>query len=1412
MATVRDVDFRQIRTLEGRQDVAFEEFCCQIARRTKDVPHGSRFMRYRGAGGDGGVECIWALPNGEEWGWQAKYFFQLDKRQLDNSVETALTIHPALTRYYICVPFDFTGPTARSGKSELEKFDEYVQEWQLLAESRGMQVEFIRLDRSGLLDQLLEFDPHGGRLRFWFDIERFGNQWFSDHLAQTTKAAEPRYTPKLSVDVPVVAAFEALGRTERWEQAVFAFIRRLGEARRDWSRSLGGADWTGDEVEFPEAAKEPAERLWMQLDVLTQGLGDLLELYRENDLIARLESVVVGALELAAKCHMVAKEALETRYGKGMADSVVFRHHMAEYEARFPASHVDASRDVMGILEELRGWLRSPEAHLPLSSAMLLLGPAGIGKTHSVCAIANDRHERKLRSVLLLGERFNHITGEPWERMRSLVGLGSDFSEHELFEILDAAGECTGYPCIIFVDALNDTVPRRFWYDCLSSLVDRVGRHRWLRLCASCRTTYCEDVRSPNVQIPHIEHTGFAGIEFDACVQFFDFYDLEPPSMPLMQPEFCNPLFLRLVCESLQVAEVKYLTAGTVGIARIIHELVKTKNETLSKVLDYHPREGYVPKALDLLLSEMQRRKTVWLPWHEAKRLVDAIWPSLQRSTSLFDHLLREELIREDRVLDPVTGETKDVILVSFERIADYLLADKYLAGMSRESVHGVFLPGGILSFTVRDEDAVRENRGLLEALAVLLPEKYGVELPEVIGGKEPSSQITIIVMESLAWRVDGSFGRSSERIIRKALTEPKAFAVVVEALLALSTRVDNPFNARWFHHLLASFSMVERDAALCPFLHESFGKRRGLDRLLQWALDANLQTVSTETAELWTIQLCWFCAASDRRVRDYATKAMVRLMEHYPVGWSQVIRRFSQVDDEYVLERCLAAAYGTLIRTDHNPVTRAVAATVFEIFFENGLLPQNAVVRDYARLILEFAACRNSLPGDVTAEQFRPPYESPWPPEWPDVGFAKQYQDTYWELPKLCSSCFHDDFATYTAPYALRALEDSEIPQALRWIFKHVLDMGYTRERFAGFDAYLLHEYGPGRSKPVWAERIGKKYQWIALYRLLACVADHVHEKQSDWSPPPTEAPRLQAQDERNIDPTLLLKREKRAYAVTWWAPVDYDFQAVALLPDDAWLDRWDFPDSSRMLKVTDRAGQNEWFVLQAFLQWTSEHENQGDRLPYREIWMHMRSYLVHKEDVGRCWHWLPRQDFMGRWMPEGFDIHGGFLGEYPWGLPFVHFFELARSEGSYDAYESSRLPCRMVPTAHAVQCAYEYDAYQEGGMGILVPAQEFFKDGNLIWNADSGYVSESDTLCFNYPATHEAGPSALLADKQYLLSFLEENELALAWTVLSEKQCVHDIQSHELGYSKHSRGHMIVDGKTRNTRGITARVRPTG
>ena len=48
-----DVDFTQIIPRLGSKSNAFEELCCQLARREMD----QSLQRLHGAGGDGGIEC-----------------------------------------------------------------------------------------------------------------------------------------------------------------------------------------------------------------------------------------------------------------------------------------------------------------------------------------------------------------------------------------------------------------------------------------------------------------------------------------------------------------------------------------------------------------------------------------------------------------------------------------------------------------------------------------------------------------------------------------------------------------------------------------------------------------------------------------------------------------------------------------------------------------------------------------------------------------------------------------------------------------------------------------------------------------------------------------------------------------------------------------------------------------------------------------------------------------------------------------------------------------------------------------------------------------------------------------------------------------------------------------------------------
>ncbi|GAB4347464.1 MAG: hypothetical protein OHK0047_41530 [Leptolyngbyaceae cyanobacterium] len=94
--------------------------------------YNSTYQRFRGTGGDGGVEALWISPNGEKWELQAKYFDGLGDSQfaqMTESLQQAAGNHPKLKRYTFCIPFNPTGPTARGGRSrsQSEKLSDWIQ-------------------------------------------------------------------------------------------------------------------------------------------------------------------------------------------------------------------------------------------------------------------------------------------------------------------------------------------------------------------------------------------------------------------------------------------------------------------------------------------------------------------------------------------------------------------------------------------------------------------------------------------------------------------------------------------------------------------------------------------------------------------------------------------------------------------------------------------------------------------------------------------------------------------------------------------------------------------------------------------------------------------------------------------------------------------------------------------------------------------------------------------------------------------------------------------------------------------------------------------------------------------------------------------------------------------------------------
>ena len=81
--TTLNLDFRNIRQWRGSQHQAFEELCYQLRDPT---PKGAELVKTGNP--DGGLEWYVTFRNGSQWGWQAKFSFDVDS--LLNGMEKSL--------------------------------------------------------------------------------------------------------------------------------------------------------------------------------------------------------------------------------------------------------------------------------------------------------------------------------------------------------------------------------------------------------------------------------------------------------------------------------------------------------------------------------------------------------------------------------------------------------------------------------------------------------------------------------------------------------------------------------------------------------------------------------------------------------------------------------------------------------------------------------------------------------------------------------------------------------------------------------------------------------------------------------------------------------------------------------------------------------------------------------------------------------------------------------------------------------------------------------------------------------------------------------------------------------------------------------------------------------------------------
>ncbi|MBT8154307.1 ATP-binding protein [Epibacterium ulvae] len=1442
-----NIDFKAIRTIDGKASTGFEELVCQLAA-LEPVPGGARFHR-KGTGKDGGLECFTRFSDGTECGWQAKYSWRFDnnlERSLNSSVKSALKKHPNLTKICVCLPFDRSDPFS-SNETQLEAFERWRNNEVAEAAKQDRQLEIDLWDASALKTKLTNpSGHHAGRIRYWFESQFLSPVWFQDQFERSKAALGHRYTHETSVEIPIRRALLGATRNPELLTSLRNHRSELREACNEFQTTF-------------VLSREDADTM----SALGALLDDVDELPHQTWPVDHWRNVLDQGLDIIErKYHDEIREAYST----------------SSDEKKTKKNQTHDARRALEKLERVSATLQARAWEMAVIPHMLITGEAGSGKSHLLADACSHQLNKKRPAVLLLGGQLTDA--EIWPQISSQLGLPLDYTRDQLLGALDAAGEAAGVRAMLCIDAINERKGGEIWPSRLAAFLKDAEAYPNVVIVLSCRSTYLAQIvpsHLDDTKLPRLEHSGFSMRDARKFLSLRNILLLDQPFLP---NELRNPLFLKVCCDALDRQGKKGFPKGMQGVTEIFKMYRGALCDSVEAHLKLAPRRRYPVKAIEILAKEIA---TTTDPLIEYDRAAELLAPICGNNPSLDSDLL-EALCDEGLLaIEPIreNGEDSEYVRFSFERFGDHVAAQAILdATLINET-----LPSPLLHDIALFKACSRQGapQGVLDALAIQLPERTGVELPDAVKDAD-RWLMSCISRENITLRRRESVTERSFELLEEWVDPDEIWNARIQ--LALGT--DGPFGLNALHQDLLRLPMPERDAEWSCYAGESADDGREgeeeldtpLHDLMDWAMDAKSGSLDDEAATNAAVLLTWCLSTTYRRTRDRATKALVALLIASPQCGQELLRRFDKIDDPYIGERLAAAIYGAALQSAWTDTELATIAqvTANRHFVENNP-PVDLLWRDHLVGLIEYSrhrCCALDVPKDT---QLQPPFDSPWPLEFaPDMERGKdpRNSETSWDI--ISSTDLHGDFASYVIKYAVqnwaageegsalpttedlyqtwrsefetsctekeRALVDElivlrssshdwcypgteqgilhkEMEQKLRkllgdqryeayrvraghwamdrsdswttdraahfdlgwaqrWICRRAHDLGWKAKLHAGFDRNCS-----GDRMNHTKERIGKKYQWIALRELMARISDHCGAVERDRPQHLRETVRRL----RDMDPShLMTKSHDWGWAKfdepTFWMP-----KAPLLSPRSVeeaweWLDsERDFLDGEEFLDFQVDEQGLKWTPLRDFQSFSGVGAS-GEAAHIRtKTWRRSTCFLVRNNDLAGA-----LQHLDGQMLTTDHDLgftneasSEDFLGELGWrtdtGEDWIT--EWARKWIDKPTPAWTMAPVEgLCPTMEFLQEASGYNHSLKQNLRVILPCSWLMRNLNMSLKdgRDLIYTDTNGSEIFKDPSASKNGPSTALVNRDAFVRLLSDREFAPIWVIGGGKELYSD------------------------------------
>lgn len=988
-------DLLKIRALNGSQHYAFEELCCQLAS-LEPRQSGTSFVR-KGSGADAGVECFLHNADNTEIGWQAKFFDVFTSGQASQLTESffhAVEKHPRLTRYIVCLPINLKDGRTGKEKSEGQRWEDWKAARLKEVTKLGRTVDIELWQATTVRERLYRQDPYySGRMLFFFDELHFLTEWFLSKFRISCDVLGARYTPQFHVSLPIRQSFLGIMRDAALDDQRAELAQKLHKKFKSLKTTLISTP-------LPQTKLQSLNENGQKLIESMAGHFSVAEdfpLTEWRSLVDDLNNVVRECFEFLWPLD---KEDIDDTIRKPSRTAL---NSLFEFK--------NSVSDVNEVLHS-KAWKLANE------HAVLVFGDAGVGKSHLLADIAADTIKNGCPSILLISSQF-FLQDPRTQILEHLDMRGLTFDA--FLGALDATGQAAGQRAVIMIDALNERYGIELWSEHLATLISEVKRFPHVSLIVSCRSTYLNALfpaDSPlSESLPRIEHHGFSDGGGRAARAYLAQRNVVRPSAQNLLPEFNNPLFLKTCCDSLDNQGLKEFPRGVQGISQYFSFYLQSLTKTIETRMRLDKYQKIVQRALDGLTQRMLSTCSSYLPLDDAISCLETVLPSMgQQDRSLVSEFEHEGII----TIEPVytgTNQLEEQVRFTFERFSDFQIASYLLQThlQNGHSLRPLEATSPLQIFLERDD--IYRFAGIVDALAVILPEQADIEFPELFSEEDCNWVVEEAFLNSLLLRRQDKFTEKTINLVIQYSSAHRNHWLTT--LIAVTTEPSNPFNSRYLHDKLVPLTMPERDAYWSvPIAELGLEEGSPLDILLCWALESGFDNIEPARAELAAIALTWLFSTSHRIIRDRATKALSALLAPRLALALALIERFRLVDDLYVIERMLAAMYGAALQSKSYDGLAVLATTVYEWQFADGKPPTHVLLRDYARGIIEFANYRGVLPVGVDLELIRPPYRSNWPIEYVSEKELEKYtdsRDAYRdEIVQSAGSEWTGDFAKY--------------------------------------------------------------------------------------------------------------------------------------------------------------------------------------------------------------------------------------------------------------------------------------------------------------------------------------------------------------------------------------------------------------